>query len=135
MSDTQNTYSSSNLYPFYDWATDNPTNSELDMNQLNNISLEAKKKIKQLFFELPKSLEDANKSYLGLTQATIHNLFSVSASAQTLDKKYRIALFDKVLNSGLLDLIEEIGGLREFSRLRFGAGNLRNSITRGQRSK
>lgn len=69
MSDTQNTYTSSNLYPFGGWA--NTTNgfgpSGFDI-PFNNLSNEAKEKVKFLFNELPKTLDEAGKSYLGLTR-------------------------------------------------------------------
>jgi hypothetical protein len=69
MSDTQNTYSSSNLYPFGGWA--NTTNgfgpSSFDVD-FNNLSPNARKRVKFLFNDLPKDLEEAGKSYLGLTR-------------------------------------------------------------------
>lgn len=70
MSDAQNTYSSSNLYPFLSWATSNGagSNSNWGPDDLNNISNDGRKKIKQLFVDLPKALEESNKSYLGLTR-------------------------------------------------------------------
>lgn len=69
MSDTQNTYSSSNLYPFGGWA--NTTNgfgpSDFDV-PFNNLSGEARAKLKGLFEDLPKKLEEAGKTSLGLTR-------------------------------------------------------------------
>lgn len=123
MSNTQNVYSSSNLYSFVTWASTSGSFAPLDPSegQFANISEQAKKQIKRLFIDLPKELEEANKSSLGLTSGEIQNIFSASQSAFTLDKKYRQQLFDKVFNSGILDLVEEIGGLREFSRKRFSS--------------
>ena len=69
MSDTQNTYSSSNLYAFGGWAstTSGFGPSSFDVSY-NNLSSDAQKRVKFLFNDLPKNLEEANKSSLGLTR-------------------------------------------------------------------
>jgi hypothetical protein len=53
-------------------------------------------------------------------------LFNYRSSFASLDSKYREQVLSKIKNSGLLELIEGVGGMREFSRLRFSsAENLR----------
>lgn len=42
-------------------------------------------------------------------------------SLLSLDDKYRIDVINKIKNSGLLELIEQIGGMREFARKRFSS--------------
>lgn len=72
MSDTQNTYTSSNLYSFLNWSSAingfGPSNINPSSSYFNNLSLEGKNKVIFLFNELPKALEEAGKSYLGLTR-------------------------------------------------------------------
>lgn len=68
MSDTQNTYSSSNLYPFLNWSTPSDGNGGTADDKYHYLSQNAKKRVKFLFNDLPKNLEEANKSYLGLTR-------------------------------------------------------------------
>lgn len=72
MSDTQNTYTSSNLYSFLNWSSTingfGPSNMNPDSSYFNNLSAEGVKKVKFLFNELPKALDEAGKSYLGLTR-------------------------------------------------------------------
>jgi hypothetical protein len=68
MSDTQNTYSSSNLYPFLNWSTASNGNGGTVDERYSFLSEDAKKRLKLLVDEIPKKLEEANKSYLGLTR-------------------------------------------------------------------
>ncbi len=65
MSDTQNTYSSSNLYAFWHWANTDTGDIDYDF---NNLSIEGGKRAKKILFDLPKELEESGKSYLGLSR-------------------------------------------------------------------
>jgi hypothetical protein len=49
----------------------------------------------------------------------IKEFFSTKKSFADLDFKYRIEVYEKIKNSGLLNLIEQVGGIREFAQKRF----------------
>jgi hypothetical protein len=77
-----------------------------------------------------KSASINRKSYLDATgeeksdknifaEDEIKNIFSFRKSFSDLDYKYRLEVFDKIKNSGILELVEQIGGMREFARKRF----------------
>jgi hypothetical protein len=116
MSETQDIIEDSELLPFDHKGTGN----------IESLSAANVRYIRKLV----SSAKDARNSYLDIVDESnenknifqedeIKNLFSFRKSFSDLDYKYRIQIFDKIKNSGLPALIEQIGGIREFSRKRF----------------
>lgn len=59
--------------------------------------------------------------YLGISDESMNEFMSFRRSFQDLDSKYRVDVVNKIKNSGLLNLIENVGGIREFARKRFSS--------------
>lgn len=115
MSETQDTLENSELLP-YDY-------------KIATIEAIASENVRYLT-SLIKNASSNRKSYLDATgeeksdknifaEDEIKNIFSFRRSFADLDYKYRLEVFDKIKNSGILELVEQIGGMREFARKRF----------------
>lgn len=116
MSESQDTIEGSELLPY------DSKSSNLDVLTYDNVKYVS---------GLIKSSINNRKSYLDATgdskgdtrfkleEDEIKNLFSFRRSFADLDQKYRLEIFDKIKNSGLLALVEQVGGMREFARKRF----------------
>jgi hypothetical protein len=116
MSETQDILEESELLPF----------DHKGPGAIESLSLANVRYIKELI----SNAKDSRNSYLETVKETeenknifaedeIKNLFSFRKSFADLDYKYRLDIFDKIKNSGLPALIEQVGGIREFARKRF----------------
>lgn len=72
--------------------------------------------------------ESKNDTRFKLEEDDIKGLFSFRRSFSDLDLKYRLEIFDKIKNSGILTLVEQIGGMREFARKRFSSDEILRRI-------
>lgn len=59
--------------------------------------------------------------YLDISSDLMKEFFSFRKSFQDLDSKYRVQVMERIKNSGLIQLVEQIGGIREFAKKRFSS--------------
>lgn len=107
MSETQDAIEDSELLPF-DSVYKNVSEYETELISLRSGALNAVSKASE-------------SDYSDVSKEEIKSLFSARKTFIDLDYKYRVSILEKIKNSGLLNLIEEIGGMREFARIRFSS--------------
>jgi hypothetical protein len=116
MSETQDVVENSELLPFdYKGPGAIETLSYSNVKYIRELISTAKDN-RNTYLQTVKENKD-NKNIFA--EDEIKNLFSFRKSFSDLDYKYRLDIFDKIKNSGLPALIEQIGGIREFARKRF----------------
>jgi len=116
MSETQDAIENSELLPFeHTGAGAIPSLSYANVKYIRELISTAKDN-RNSYLETVKENKQ-NKNIFA--EDEIKNIFSFRRSFADLDYKYRLEIFDKIKNSGLPSLIEQIGGIREFARKRF----------------
>jgi hypothetical protein len=61
----------------------------------------------------------SSQYYIDIDSDLLKEFFSFKKTFQDLDSKYRVQVINKIKNSGLVQLVEQIGGIREFAQKRF----------------
>ena len=115
MSETQDLIEDSELLPFDSGTAYTVTLGSSNVYQIQKL-ISAARDNRNSYLEAVGKNEDKKGAF---ADDEIKNLFSFRKSFADLDSKYRLEIFDKIKNSGLISLIEQIGGIREFSRKRF----------------
>ena len=115
MSETQDLIEDSELLPFDSGDAYTITLGRSNVYEIQKL-ISAARDNRNSYLEAVAKNEDKKGVF---ADDEIKNLFSFRKSFAGLEYKYRLEIFDKIKNSGLIALIEQIGGIREFSRKRF----------------
>ena len=111
MSETQDVLENSELIPLSNILISYTDREGFKDNVLSALTLESYRGNTASYADDVKDILNANPE--------ISTIFSVRKSFESLDSKYRNQIFVKIKNSGILNLVEQIGGIREFAKKRF----------------
>jgi hypothetical protein len=126
MSETQDTIEDSELIPLSRVVSNRF--SETDSIYRNIVSPLSQSTYYREGFADPSNVSGFQRS-LDVSDV-IKEFFSTKKSFAELDYKYRIEVYEKIKNSGILRLVEQVGGIREFAQKRFSNVEFLRRISR-----
>lgn len=119
MSEEQNTLEDSELIPYTDLFKSRYTAGSVIGGLWDTVTSGG---TNLLSFDNPLDNErPSSQYYIDVPTDLLKQFFSYRKSFQDLDSKYRVQVIEKIKNSGLIQLVEQIGGMREFARKRFAS--------------